>query len=243
VAAKMAGRIVADQVPYHRYRTVRYGSVTQGARVAEVGAADAKVRQIRQAAKTLFLRHGFAGVSTATLAKAAGVSKETLYSRYGSKEAVFADVLEYLIGHGPNPPWVIPVLQTSADLERALRLFCADLSDRLMQRDYLELARIVIAETPRLPHLGGIFRRAVPRRALESAEALLVAARDAGLIADIDTVAAARMVVGPLVIQVLINGLLVAPSEADPGASGALDINGHLRLLLRVLSTTDSVGL
>lgn len=58
---------------------------------------DVKVRQIRQAARTLFLRHGFGGVTTAALVKEAGVSKETLYSRYPNKEAVFTDVLEHLI--------------------------------------------------------------------------------------------------------------------------------------------------
>jgi TetR/AcrR family transcriptional repressor of mexJK operon len=204
--------------------------------------ADIKVQQIRHAAKTLFLKHGFDGVSTNVLAKAAGVSKETLYSRYENKEAVFADVLEYLIGRGQTSLWETSELRTQADLEQELRRFCADLSARLMQRDYLELARVVIAETPRLPHLGEIFRQTVPHRALQSAEALLVAARDAGLIADVDFAAAARMVVGPLVIQVLLNGLLVAPVNAVPAGGATFDIGGHVSLLLRALPTTDSLS-
>ncbi|WP_131808074.1 TetR/AcrR family transcriptional regulator, partial [Mycolicibacterium elephantis] len=63
---------------------------------------DVKVQQIRRAAHTLFLRHGFAGVSTAALAKEAGVSKETLYSRFPNKDAVLADVLEHLIALGDS---------------------------------------------------------------------------------------------------------------------------------------------
>src|SRR5699024_5942592 len=118
---------------------------------------DAKVRQIRQAAHMLFLRHGFAGVSTAALADEAGVSKETLYRRYPNKDAVLADVLEHLIvavtpGNGAS----LPTLETEADLRRALSSLARDLSSELMQREYIELVRIVIAETPRLPHVGEI---------------------------------------------------------------------------------------
>jgi TetR/AcrR family transcriptional regulator, mexJK operon transcriptional repressor len=197
---------------------------------------DVKVRQIRRAATTLFLRHGFAQVSTAALAKEAGVSKETLYSRYPSKDAVLADVLQHLIAPGQLGPEPAPSLRTGADLRDALLHFARELGSRLMQRDYLELARLVIAETPRLPQLGEVFRQSVPERSLRRAVELLQAAQNAGLIGDTDIAAAARMIVGPVVIQVLQHGLLAAPA-ASHWPAPVLDTDSHIDLFLAMLPT------
>ncbi|MBO0879398.1 MAG: TetR/AcrR family transcriptional regulator [Mycobacterium sp.] len=201
----------------------------------ELADDDTKVQQIRKAATTLFLQHGFGHVSTAALAKEAGVSKETLYSRYPNKDAVLADVLQHLISAGRPGPGPMPVLRTRADLKTALLHFTRTLGSQLMQREYLELSRVVIAETPRLPHIGEIFRRSVPEVSLRHAGALLESARTAGLIGDVDLAAAARMLVGPVVIQVLLNGLLVAPS-ADRSQTPGLDTDTHVHLLLAMLS-------
>ncbi|MGV0872648.1 TetR/AcrR family transcriptional regulator [Mycolicibacterium sp. XJ879] len=199
---------------------------------------DIKVHQIRAAAHTLFLKHGFAGVSTAALAKAAGVSKETLYSRYPNKDAVLADVLEHLIALGQLDADVdIPAPASIADLRDALRSLATELGEQLITRDYIELVRIVIAETPRLPHVGEIFRQSVPRRAFQLTGALLTAGKDAGLIGDIDVLTAARMFLGPLVLHTLINVLLVAPSEDS--AVQPIDVDSHVDLLLAAITSPD----
>lgn len=200
---------------------------------------DVKVQQIRQAARELFLRHGFAGVSTSALAVAAGISKETLYSRYSGKEAVLADVLEDLILSGDLGTDTAPAsLKSAADLDRALRSLARELSDELMQRDYIELARIVIAETPRLPRVGETFRRAVPQRAFQRVSELLRAGQRAGLVRDLDVMAATRLFVGPLVLHALINVLLVAPDE--PETPPPMDVDPHVDLFLVAVSKESS---
>ncbi|MGV0715746.1 TetR/AcrR family transcriptional regulator [Mycolicibacterium sp. XJ662] len=197
---------------------------------------DIKVQQIRAAAHTLFLKHGFAGVSTAALAKEAGVSKETLYSRYPNKDAVLADVLEHLIALGQLDADVdLPAPASIADLRVALRSLATELGEQLIQRDYIELVRIVIAETPRLPHVGDIFRQSVPRRAFQLTGALLTAGKDAGLIGDVDVLAASRMFLGPLVLHTLINVLLVAPSAGS--AVQPIDVDSHVDLLLAAITS------
>lgn len=197
---------------------------------------DSKVQQIRRAAQTLFLRHGFAGVSTTALAQEAGVSKETLYSRYPNKEAVLADVLEHLIISGEDAISTgPPELTTHADLGRALRSLAGELGTELMQRDYIELARIVIAETPRLPRVGEIFRQSVAERAFRLTSELLTAGQNASLVRDVDTMAAARMFVGPLVLHALTTVLLVAPSAAK--APEPLDVDTHVELFLTAVAT------
>jgi TetR/AcrR family transcriptional repressor of mexJK operon len=201
-------------------------------RVAE---DDPKVRQIREAAKALFLRHGFGRVSTAALAKEAGVSKETLYSRYPSKEAVLADVLQHLIVAGEPGARAIPAPVNREELEGAFRRLARELGTELMRREYIELARIVIAETPRLPHVGEIFRQAVPQRAFERTSELLMAGVKAQLVRDVDVTTAARMFVGPLVVHALINVLLVAP-EVDRQQAVQLDVDAHVDLFLAAVS-------
>ena len=56
----------------------------------------AKRAQILAAARRLFLQHGFAQTSTEAIRLEAGVSKETLYRYYASKEDLFADVLQQM---------------------------------------------------------------------------------------------------------------------------------------------------
>lgn len=54
----------------------------------------AKRAAILEAAKRLFLGHGFEGVSMDQIASRAGVSKLTVYSHFGDKETLFLEAVE-----------------------------------------------------------------------------------------------------------------------------------------------------
>ena len=54
----------------------------------------AKRAAILEAAKALFLEHGYDGVSMDQIAALAGVSKLTVYSHFGDKDALFIDAVE-----------------------------------------------------------------------------------------------------------------------------------------------------
>ncbi|NLB59089.1 MAG: helix-turn-helix transcriptional regulator, partial [Gammaproteobacteria bacterium] len=51
----------------------------------------AKRAAILDAAERMFLQHGFEGVSMDQIATAAGVSKLTVYSHFGDKDALFTE--------------------------------------------------------------------------------------------------------------------------------------------------------
>ncbi|WP_133000452.1 TetR/AcrR family transcriptional regulator [Luteimonas arsenica] len=55
----------------------------------------AKRASILEAAKCMFLAHGFEGVSMDQIAARAGVSKLTVYSHFGDKEALFVEAVEH----------------------------------------------------------------------------------------------------------------------------------------------------
>ncbi|MGL5860132.1 MAG: TetR/AcrR family transcriptional regulator, partial [Phycicoccus sp.] len=53
----------------------------------------AKRRRLLEAAETVFVRDGYRGASVDEVAALAGVSKQTLYAHFGSKEALFVEVV------------------------------------------------------------------------------------------------------------------------------------------------------
>ena len=174
--------------------------------------ARAKRDQIRDGARRLFLRRGFADATTDAIATEAGVSKQTLYVYYPNKEELFADVLSHLIRQGPPGPLLPtapPDLATVADLRRALGTIALQLIARFMQPEYLALMRVVFSETPRAPGVGALFRSAVPERVLGGVAAILAAGQAKGIVRELDRDAAARMLVGPLLTYAILDGLLI----------------------------------
>lgn len=182
--------------------------------------ARVKREQIRMAAQSLFLERGFAGASTDAICSAARVSKETLYRHFSSKEELLADCLRGLIAGfsagGPPAGDGSRVMESRDDLREALLGLARGLVVNLMAPEYLALVRVIIAETPRLPRLGDVFRAAVPEHAFRAVALLLERARERGVARAADAEAAARMFVGPLLTYVLIDGLLVGEGPVRP---------------------------
>jgi AcrR family transcriptional regulator len=181
--------------------------------------ARAKLEQIRDGAQRVFLERGFAGASTDAIAAEAGVSKQTIYAYYPSKEKLLADVLRHLIHEDPqNLPAAVEELplDTPGELRRALDSLAQGLIANLMQPDYLALTRVVISETPRLPQVGSLFRSAVPERALANVARILESAQNNGVIEEVDTDAASRMFMGALLTYAILDGLLVGEGPPRP---------------------------
>ena len=189
--------------------------------------ARAKKDQIRAGAKSLFLKRGFAA-GTDDIAREAGVSKQTLYSYYPSKEDLLADVLRNLVEEGTRDGTFEVVEGASPEdregLRRALLSMAHGLVAGLMDPEYVALVRVVIAETPRLPHLGRLFASEVPGRVLGDVAALLEAGKKESLIGnDVDTEAASRAFMGPLLTYVLIDGLFVGDGPPKPPSSNRIE--------------------
>ncbi len=183
--------------------------------------ARAKLEQIREGAQRVFLERGFAGASTDAIASEAGVSKQTLYAYYSSKETLLADVLRHLIHENPQNPLSeveeMP-LDTSEELRGALDSLAQRAITGLMQRDYLALIRVVIAETPRLPQVGALFRSAVPEQLLRSVVRILEGARAKGVVGEVNADAASRLFMGALLTYAILDGLLVGEGPSRPPA-------------------------
>src|SRR5262245_54447281 len=134
-----------------------------------------KPDDIRAAARRLFLRHGFTRVSMDTIAAEAGVSKQTVYRYYETKSNLFSAVLgETADGMRADILDLVPREALSTEELVATLVAVGDrILDRVLDPIYLDLFRVVLAESREFPQLLDQFRTAVIERGAQALEQLL----------------------------------------------------------------------
>ncbi|MDX2298937.1 MAG: TetR/AcrR family transcriptional regulator [Xanthomonadaceae bacterium] len=139
----------------------------------------AKRKAILEAAKRLFPRHGYDGISMDSIAAEAGVSKLTVYSHFKDKDSLFAAAVkarcEEQLPHRTFalPAAAVPIADTLAAIaERFHALACGD--------EAMEMYRMMAARTPGKDKLAQIFYDAGPKRTIDALESLLRKAHAAG---------------------------------------------------------------
>jgi AcrR family transcriptional regulator len=121
-----------------------------------VGGAGPKGEAIAQAALRLFLRDGYERTSVDAIAAEAGVSKRTIYNRYGDKENLFRSVL-----HDTFTTMMTTFrriadahLTDVTDVECDLTAFVCEAALTLtMAPDRIALIRLILTEAPYFPAL------------------------------------------------------------------------------------------
>ncbi|MCK0095217.1 TetR/AcrR family transcriptional regulator [Yoonia sp. F2084L] len=122
------------------------------------GAAT-RVRRSREkilaAAETVFLQHGFLGTNMDVVAEKAGVSKQTVYAHFKSKEALFIEVVEAMTG-GAAEEIGEDIEDVFGDqrVEDYLREVAIDQLTVVLTPRLMQLRRMVIGEVERFPELG-----------------------------------------------------------------------------------------
>lgn len=134
--------------------------------------AETRIRRSREkilaAAEDVFLRHGFLGTNMDAVAEKAGVSKQTVYAHFKSKEALFIEVVEATTGDaaqeiGENLEDVFDGRSVAEYLlEVAIDQLTVVLTPRLMR-----LRRMVIGEVERFPDLGKSLYLNGPKRSID----------------------------------------------------------------------------
>src|SRR4051812_47836382 len=160
----------------------------EGREAASVDSA--KRRQILDGARRVFLAHGFDGASMGEIAKAAGVSKGTLYVYFDSKEALFealiveerrslAEVLFHLDADDPDPRSV-------------LRRLGLSFLQMMVRPEHMSSIRMVIGATEKFPRFGQSFYEAGPCQGVRRLKAYLDVQVAAGRLRIDDTALAAN---------------------------------------------------
>lgn len=115
---------------------------------------------ILEAASDLFLEQGFEGTSMDKVARRAGVSKQTVYSHFESKEQLFGEAIHAEIAtHYPDKALESVENHT---VEADLTVICHQLATLLMSERAFAMYRLLVTAAARGPELGQIFWQSGP---------------------------------------------------------------------------------
>lgn len=190
----------------------------------------AKAAQVMEAGSKLFTEHGFGAVSMDQVAKAAGVSKATVYAHFQSKEQLFVAIVRAAcLSYADN---VMPEVRDAPDMRAALTRIGRSIAGFLMAPRTMAIYRVIVAEGPRFPDLGRRYYETGPRTFKRLLTQYLTEAMGKGLLKMEDPRLAADqfcgMVRGPLYMQVLLN------VQDDPDALQVdAVVNGAVEVFLR----------
>ena len=114
-----------------------------------------KYDQVLDGAREVFLVAGFEGASVDDIARAAGVSKATLYSYFPDKRLMFTAMAERECGR--QAAAALQVIDMNAPPAQVLRLAAHQLI-RILLSDFAQrIFRVCVAEADRFPELGQAF--------------------------------------------------------------------------------------
>jgi TetR/AcrR family transcriptional regulator, mexJK operon transcriptional repressor len=174
----------------------------------------AKRAAILAAAREEFFAHGFAAASIEAIAQASSTSKVTVYNRFGTKEALFATVVEhecFLMSAG---------LETFSTNHDDLRETLIDFGEKmlrfLMQPHVMRFERRIAAESEHMPRVGELFLNAGPRRMRQKLIALLDQAIENETIKPCDSCLAAGHLYGMMTgFDVFMSRFSIEPVDPD----------------------------
>lgn len=120
-------------------------------------AASGKRRQILDGAAGVFLASGFDGASMGEIARAAGVSKGTLYTYFVSKEELFRALLREKCSDIAERCFQLdPQGEVDAELTAVARRYIAAMAEP----DYIATLRVVISAAEKFPAVGAAYHEA-----------------------------------------------------------------------------------
>jgi TetR/AcrR family transcriptional repressor of mexJK operon len=182
------------------------------------GPLPAKRSAILAAASRVFLTEGYGAAGMAAIAAEAAVSKQTIYSHFAGKEALFGAIIrsrcdDLLASLGAAAPG-------GADPQAALAGVATGFLDLVLSDEGTAFFRAVVAESARFPELAEAFYESGPRVAADNVAAYLAAMDRAGVLRVADPDASARLFFGMLRGDLYLRRLLdleSAPTEEKIG--------------------------
>jgi AcrR family transcriptional regulator len=200
------------------------------AKRGELGRRDPEARRqaILEAALDVFAAEGFAAAKLDDVAEKAGVAKGTIYLHFKDKQ----DLFEQMVREAVFP--VIARLEELAKLpdlpaELVLRAMFEVFRTQVLATRRKDLLRLILTEGPRFPAIAAFYHREVVARGLALMGELLNRARANGELSAEGLARFPQLVVAPLILAVVWDGLFAAIEPLD--VEGLLAV--HRQLLLR----------
>lgn len=187
--------------------------------------------RLLDAATEVFLEAGFPGAKMNEIARRAGASMETLYSRYPNKAELFAALIERKSSRLLH---AVGSLSPEREPEEALSTYGLELVGMMSKPDTQSLHRLVIAGAIESPELGALFWKAGPGRGFKILRGYLSAQVERGtmVMADVDraTGLLMAMLVGGLALRSTLGLRTFLASRDDQREWVRYVVNGFLQL-------------
>ena len=174
-----------------------------------------KGEAILQGAMQEFLQHGYAGTSMDRVAKAAGVSKATIYSHFEDKEGLFAMLVKKLAEQkmmtvfGSTPLEGDPEVVFRKLMTNALKQISCD-------EEHRSYIRLIMGESERFPALARSFVKYQAKPPVDLLSQYLASCDELDIP---DPVAMARILIAAMIhyvqIQILLDGGDIMPMDSD----------------------------
>ena len=133
----------------------------------EIGRSASKRRAIIDAATEVFLKGGYLGTNMDEIATLSGVSKQTVYKHFASKEALFVEIVGSMTSDaGDRVHNDAPDLPPDGDLAAYLEDYAYLQLSIVLTPQVMQLRRLVIGEVGRFPELARVLYERGPLRAI-----------------------------------------------------------------------------
>lgn len=131
--------------------------------------SEEKSRLILQAASRLFLEEGFAKTSMDSIAKASGVSKQTVYSHFDSKDTLFQSAISSKCrAYQLDTPAIFESAPQESNITECLHKIGTQFIRLIQDPETVAIFRVIIAEAVNNAHVASLFYQAGPKRSLDA---------------------------------------------------------------------------
>lgn len=195
-----------------------------------------KFTQVLDGAREVFLRDGFEAASVDEIARAAGVSKATLYSYFPDKRLLFMEVAKAECRRQAEA--TLELLDDEAPVAEVLTLAAERITSFTLSDFGQRIFRICLSESDRFPGLGREFYDSGPRLARERLVAFLQSAVDRGQLAIDDLELAADQFV-QLCKALLHDRLIFGLADRAPPEASARVVQGAVQMFMARYGATD----
>jgi AcrR family transcriptional regulator len=136
--------------------------------------------QLLDVALQEFLAHGYGGTSLTRIVKAAGISKTTLYARFGSKEDLFRAIVQQQIER-LSAVTALRSHKGPLGLAEGLKAYGNRTLEISLEGDLLEVNRLIYSESARFPELGTAAAERSQRGIADAAAFIAACAQNEGI--------------------------------------------------------------
>ena len=181
---------------------------------------------VLEAAAKVFLSGGYLGASMDEISDLAGVSKQTVYTYFSNKEALFAAMASALSNEASDRVQnSVAEFGEDDDLEGYLVGYAVRQLEVVLTPRILQLRRLVIGEVGRFPELGAALYAGGPGRAIASLAATFERLADRGALSVHDPLLAATQF-NWLIMSVPLNRTMLLGDGAIPSSK---ELREHAR--------------